>query len=462
MKIFVKLYIGIMAIIVLSLLVSGYLMVGSFQKESINHEVDNCKERYSMFLNSFQNNLNMETQKKDADADLVRSVAMQIDGDDKTDIAIKMNDKVVYSTINSQLAFGIPQENIIKHDIRRVDKKTYILCYSLFIKNDISYTCVTANDITSLLMENNNQLKRYGLIYLLVLIGGTIFAVFFSVHLTKPIRYLSEASKALAEGNYKKRISVISNDELGELTKTFNKMADTIEDKIDALELSVRQKEDFIAAFAHETKSPMTSVIGYADYIYQNRLDDNERKEAAGTIMNEGMRLQALSEKLMDIVSLKKSGLKKEEIQTNEMVEDVKLTLSPKLEARDAHIEFSVQDEYIYVDYDLFKTVMVNVIDNSLKAGAKKITVSGERQEGRTFVFTIKDNGMGIPENELRRVKEAFYMVDKSRSRKEHGAGLGLALCNRIMILHGGRLELKSKAGEGTTVTLKLLIRNRM
>lgn len=462
MKIFVKLYIGIMAIIVLSLLVSGYLMVGSFQKESINHEVDNCKERYSMFLNSFQNNLNMETQKKDADADLVRSVAMQIDGDDKTDIAIKMNDKVVYSTINSQLAFGIPQENIIKHDIRRVDKKTYILCYSLFIKNDISYTCVTANDITSLLMENNNQLKRYGLIYLLVLIGGTIFAVFFSVHLTKPIRYLSEASKALAEGNYKKRISVISNDELGELTKTFNKMADTIEDKIDALELSVRQKEDFIAAFAHETKSPMTSVIGYADYIYQNRLDDNERKEAAGTIMNEGMRLQALSEKLMDIVSLKKSGLKKEEIQTNEMVEDVKLTLSPKLEARDAHIEFSVQDEYIYVDYDLFKTVVVNVIDNSLKAGAKKITVSGERQEGRTFVFTIKDNGMGIPENELRRVKEAFYMVDKSRSRKEHGAGLGLALCNRIMILHGGRLELKSKAGEGTTVTLKLLIRNRM
>ena len=462
MKIFVKLYIGIMAIIVLSLLVSGYLMVGSFQKESINHEVDNCKERYSMFLNSFQNNLNMETQKKDADADLVRSVAMQIDGDDKTDIAIKMNDKVVYSTINSQLAFGIPQENIIKHDIRRVDKKTYILCYTLFIKNDISYTCVTANDITSLLMENNNQLKRYGLIYLLVLIGGTIFAVFFSVHLTKPIRYLSEASKALAEGNYKKRISVISNDELGDLTKTFNKMADTIEDKIDALELSVRQKEDFIAAFAHETKSPMTSVIGYADYIYQNRLDDNERKEAAGTIMNEGMRLQALSEKLMDIVSLKKSGLKKEEIQTNEMVEDVKLTLSPKLEARDAHIEFSVQDEYIYVDYDLFKTVVVNVIDNSLKAGAKKITVSGERQEGRTFVFTIKDNGMGIPENELRRVKEAFYMVDKSRSRKEHGAGLGLALCNRIMILHGGRLELKSKAGEGTTVTLKLLIRNRM
>ena len=163
----------------------------------------------------------------------------------------------------------------------------------------------------------------------------------------------------------------------------------------------------------------------------------------------------------MDIVSLKKSGLKKEEIQTNEMIEDIRLTISPKLESKKAHIEFDVEDEYIYVDYDLFKTVIVNVIDNSLKAGAKEIKVFGEKQEGRVYSFTIKDNGMGIPESELRRVKEAFYMVDKSRSRKEHGAGLGLALCNRIMLLHGSRLDIKSKVGEGTTVILKLLIRSR-
>jgi Signal transduction histidine kinase, nitrate/nitrite-specific len=110
------------------------------------------------------------------------------------------------------------------------------------------------------------------------------------MHLTKPIRHLSEAGKAIADGDYGQKIEVISNDELGELTTTFNKMSETIREKMDDLELSVKQKEDFIAAFAHETKSPMTSIIGYADLIYQNKISGEEAKEAAGVIMNEGMR----------------------------------------------------------------------------------------------------------------------------------------------------------------------------
>ena len=461
MKIFIKLYIGMMVIIISSLLISGYLMVGSFLKQSLNHEVDSCVERYSVFLSSFQNNLSIATKKKAADAELVRRVAKVTGVSEKSQISIEMNDKIVYSTMKSQITHGMSQENVLKYDIRTVDSRMYVVCYSRFQKDDASYTCVTADDITTIINENNAQRKRYAVIYVIVLTGGTIFAVLFSMNLTKPIRQLSEASKEITRGNYGYKIKVTSNDELGELSRAINKMSATLQDKVDALEISVRQKEDFIAAFAHETKSPMTSVIGYADYIYQNRLDDEERKEAAETIMNEGLRLQALSEKLMDIVSLKKSGLKKEEIQTEEMMEDVRRTLNPKLESRKAELDIDVMDEYIFVDYDLFKTVLVNVIDNSLKAGAKKIKVIGERQEGRVYVFTIKDNGMGIPENELRRVKEAFYMVDKSRSRKEHGAGLGLALCNRIMLLHGSRLDIKSKVGEGTTVILKIMLRKR-
>ena len=461
MKIFVKLYIGIMAIIIASLLVSGYLMIGSFFKQSVNREVVNSVERCKMFSNSFQTNLTLSAKSESIDADLVRDVVEKTSAGIKSKILIKRNGKIVYSTLSSQITHGLPQENVIKYDMCDMDGQKYVVCYSGVSIDGVSYTCVLADDITAIINENNAQRKRYAVIYLFVLAGGTLFAVLFSMQLTKPIRSLSEASKEIAKGNFDYKIKNISNDELGDLSRAFNKMSATLQDKVDALELNVRQKEDFIAAFAHETKSPMTSVIGYADYIYQNRLDDEERREAASTIMNEGLRLQALSEKLMDIVSLKKSGLKKEEIQTNEMIEDIRLTISPKLESKKAHIEFDVEDEYIYVDYDLFKTVIVNVIDNSLKAGAKEIKVFGEKQEGRVYSFTIKDNGMGIPESELRRVKEAFYMVDKSRSRKEHGAGLGLALCNRIMLLHGSRLDIKSKVGEGTTVILKLLIRSR-
>ena len=161
----------------------------------------------------------------------------------------------------------------------------------------------------------------------------------------------------------------------------------------------------------------------------------------------------------MDIVSLKQSGLKKEEIQTNEMMDDVILSITPKVESREASIEYNVEDDYIFVDYDLFKTVIINVIDNALKAGAKKLKITGSRPDSYTYALAIADNGIGIPESELRRVKEAFYVVDKSRSRKEHGAGLGLALSNRIMNFHGGNMDIKSKVGEGTKVTLNLPLR---
>jgi nitrogen fixation/metabolism regulation signal transduction histidine kinase len=234
-----------------------------------------------MFCNSFQTNLILRAKTESIDADLVRDVVEKTSAGIKSKILIKRNGKIVYSTLGSQITHGLPQENIIKYDMCEVDGRKYVVCYSDVSINDVAYTCVLTDDITAIINENNAQRKRYAVIYLFVLAGGTLFAVLFSMHLTKPIRSLSEASKQIAKGNFDYKIKNISNDELGELSRAFNKMSTTLQDKVDALELNVRQKEDFIAAFAHETKSPMTSVIGYADYIYQNRLDDEERREAA-------------------------------------------------------------------------------------------------------------------------------------------------------------------------------------
>ncbi|MBR6402511.1 MAG: HAMP domain-containing histidine kinase [Eubacterium sp.] len=459
MKIFVKLYIGMMAVIIVSLLITGYLTIGSFLNHTKEREIKNCLDRYSIFMCVFKNKLETATKEQIADPVLVKKVADETVIDGRPMVAIEMNGKEVYNSINPDIEYDNASGKGTGYEICKIDGSTYVVCYSIYKKDNVVYKCTSADDVTEFINDVNAQRRWYVVIFLCVLLGGTIFAVLFSNHLTKPIRHMSEASKEIADGNYGFKIDVTSNDELGELAHTFNYMSEMIREKIDALELSVKQKEDFIAAFAHETKSPMTSVIGYADYIYQMRLDDEERKEAASAIMNEGMRLLALSEKLMDIVSLKQSGLKKEEIQTNEMIEDVRLSINPKIEKREAVIDCNVEDEYIFVDYDLFKTVVINVIDNALKAGAKQIKIKGNKAGSSAYVLAIEDNGIGISENELSRVKEAFYMVDKSRSRKEHGAGLGLALCNRIMNFHGGNLDIKSKLGIGTTVILKLPLR---
>ena len=232
-------------------------------------------------------------------------------------------------------------------------------------------------------------------------------------------------------------------------------MAETIQDKVEALNLSVKQKEDFVAAFAHETKTPMTSIIGYADLLYQDRLPEEKKKEAAFVMLNEGLRLQALSRKLLDIIALEKNKIFREETSLADMVIDIEKTLQVKAEEKHVDIHYDIPEDYLYLDYDLFKTVIVNLIDNSIKAGADKITFSGKRQ-GTEFIFSVSDNGIGIPEEELGRVKDAFYMVDKSRSRAEHGAGLGLALSEKIVRLHNGKLDIDSTYGMGTTIKIIL------
>ena len=116
--------------------------------------------------------------------------------------------------------------------------------------------------------------------------------------------------------------------------------------------------------------------------------------------------------------------------------------------------EFARKDGYFWADYDLIRSVLINLIENSMKAGAKQITVKGTQGEGDAFTFTVKDDGMGIPADKVSRVKEAFYMVDKSRSRAEHGAGLGLSLCDRIVRLHGGTMDIESEEGKGTKITV--------
>jgi len=125
---------------------------------------------------------------------------------------------------------------------------------------------------------------------------------------------MSAAAARIADGSYSERLKVFSNDEMGELSKRFNTMAETIEERIAELSNAAKQKEDFVSNFAHELKTPLTSVIGYADMIYQKPLSREDTKNAAAYILDEGLRLEALSLKLMDLVVLNRQDFVLEEL----------------------------------------------------------------------------------------------------------------------------------------------------
>lgn len=305
-------------------------------------------------------------------------------------------------------------------------------------------------------------IRKFGVVYAMA-VGIGIFLIFgISFFITRPIKQLTAATKKIAGGNYGERVTEGGSDEVSQLARNFNRMAQAVDEKVQELSDSARQKEDFVANFAHELKTPLTSIIGYADRIYKKELSREEQKKAALYIWNEGMRLEALSLKLMDLTILNHKEFCLQEVKTDILFQELTADVEYLMDAKGTSLDCTVEPAYIEVEYDLFKTLFLNLLDNAIKAGAKHIQVTGvveKMAEGTYFTMLVKDDGNGIPKQEIKRITEAFYMVDKSRSRKQHGAGIGLALSDKIAQIHGSRLEFESDGRNGTSVRLCLKCR---
>lgn len=314
---------------------------------------------------------------------------------------------------------------------------------------------VTQWDITKTVQQQEIMRQYFIRCYVAAMAAGMVLMGVLSALLTGPLKRMSKAAGRMAEGCYEERLSIHGKDEIGELAGSFNQMAAAVEEKIGELFRAAREKEDFVANFAHELKTPLTSIIGYADTIYQKELPREEIRRASWHIWNEGMRLEALSFKLMELIVLGRQDFPLVEMPADELIRDVADGLAPLLKEHRVILELETGQAYVRVDYDLLKTLLINLVDNSVKAGSSRVMLHGAVQEGR-YEITVRDNGCGMEEEALTRITEAFYMVDKARSRKQHGAGLGLALADRIARIHGSDLKFESRKGEGTVVTFWL------
>jgi signal transduction histidine kinase len=272
-----------------------------------------------------------------------------------------------------------------------------------------------------------------------------------SVWLTKPINGLTAVTKDMAAGDYARRAKKVSDDEVGVLTENFNHMANALEEKISELREESLAKERFVAAFAHELKTPLTAIIGYADMLRSRKLEEENQFLSADYIFKEGRRLEALSLRLLDMIVLKKSVLTLRSVPVSsvfQMLED-----SFRME-ENFEITIGYEETTIEIEPALITTVLLNLIDNAVKSyeDGGKIEVSGKVHENG-YLFSVKDFGCGIAEEDLTKITQAFYMADKSRARKRNSAGLGLAICAEILELHQSKLSIKSALGEGTTAS---------
>ena len=315
-------------------------------------------------------------------------------------------------------------------------------------------------DVTALFNDRADQYRIYRRWMLVVLLLELPVCYLMTVWLLKPLSRLSRAARRIAGGDMEMRARVESEDEVGRLTRDFNRMADHLEQQFTELQNTARRQEDFIGSFAHELKTPLTSMIGYADMLRSREMTEEERMDAANYIFKEGKRLEALSFKLLDLMVLRHQELAKRRVSTEWLAEEIRGILEPALEKQEIRLWVSVEDRQVELEPDLMKTVLMNLLDNGRKAmegsgREKRLTLLGRPEQGG-YAFYVCDTGKGVPEAELSRITEAFYMVDKSRSRQQGGAGLGLSICAEIAKRHGGRLDFQSEEGKGTLVRVWL------
>ena len=343
--------------------------------------------------------------------------------------------------------------------MHRADGKTYMLFEtSVHVGGAPAVTLLTGHDVTDVLTARNRALLRFWEMELVVLACAGAVIALLSRWLTRPLARLTEASESIAAGAYGERTGLSGGDEIGILSRSFDTMAAAIEEKVAALELSVRQREDFMSAFSHELKTPMTAVIGFADTLRSVQCEPEEQRRAAGYIYSEAQRVESLSQKLLQLLGLSDAPPVLAPVALEEIILRTHRALASfiapvKLKARPA------PGVLVMGDADLLTDLVYNLVWNAVRAKPKDGYVHLKWQwagDGAAVDLTVWDTGCGIPPEAIERVTEPFFMEDKSRARAGGGSGIGLALCKKIAEVHGGSLHIESTLGEGSAVTVRL------
>ena len=290
--------------------------------------------------------------------------------------------------------------------------------------------------------------------------GVTLMMAFFLSQflnvIFRPLRQISGASAKIADGDYGSRIPVRGKDEISGVAHHFNRMADKVEKQIRQLADAAEQKQQFVDNFSHELRIPLTAIYGYAEYIQKAPVSDEERYECTQFIMSECSRLQRMAYQLLDMALLRREEVTYSDCSVKQLFAQSEKAMHMRAAEKGIKLTYALPCDYIVRgNAEQLLIVLDNLIDNAVKASEveAEIRVSAYLEETHVVV-EVEDHGIGMETAQLSHIREAFYRVDKARSRAAGGAGLGLAICDRILQLHHIEMSFSSKSGSGTTVKL--------
>ncbi|PLR84931.1 two-component sensor histidine kinase [Bacillus canaveralius] len=278
-----------------------------------------------------------------------------------------------------------------------------------------------------------------------------IIIVFLSKALTKPLIKMKEATSQISQGDFSVTLPKTGNDELGDLAQSIELLATD-------LNYLTQERNDFLASISHELRTPLTYIKGYADIVHKRKLSGEEREKYLQIILEETNRLSALIKDLFELAKIDKNSfvIQKRTIDLNDFFKKVEKKFSPAF--REKNMSLIVKcpsDLFLEADPSRLEQIVFNLLDNSIKyspSGTNTIVTVRKKKEAVHII--IKDNGKGIPKDDIPYIFNRFYRVDKARTRALGGSGLGLAIVKELVHAHGGTITVKSIENEGTEFEL--------
>ncbi|MBE6023861.1 MAG: HAMP domain-containing histidine kinase [Cellulosilyticum sp.] len=366
--------------------------------------------------------------------------------------------KCIYSTLPSDLKLNMEtinrEENTTVLRLIKQDDKKYVQIIGNLFNEYSECTLVYYADITS-------TVYGWQKMNCFLFIAGMFFSFILSICLFELLKYIfapleeiSCVSNKIANGEYKQRLEIKGGLEISEVVQSFNTMSEKIKDQMEALEAYAEEKQRLIDDMAHELGTPLTAIYGYAEYMLKTHLNEEDRYTFLQYILSESKRLKNISENLLDMAVMREEKeIEMMPIQINQLFKKVHQTENIKLKEKEIEFLYDSKIEKIQGNEALIESLVMNLLDNAIKACKPKgkITMRAYSENDKKII-EVQDDGKGMTSEQLLHVKEAFYRVDKSRSRKEGGNGLGLALCEQIAKKHGAELMIESQFNEGTVV----------
>lgn len=454
MRLWQKISVICILVLLVVLLLTNALTLGSVRNAILELTVTNAKEKQASLAKSFANMVNLtldETMDQPARDEAILNCFSTYA--DETGVLVR-NFDTLYSFVSMQpqdiLLLSTSDQRVF---LDEVGMRNYLIVGSLvaLTSQNTPYAVYVVRDITPVYRSFDAMVVRFVIISLACMLMG-VAAIILLVHAaTRPLKLLGQSARHIADGDYGERAAVSSRDEIGALAQDFNRMAEAVQSHVAALEERNTRQELFIGGLTHEFKTPMTSMMLHSETLLNNpRLTPEQRETSLMHIHTQCAWLECLTQKLMSLVTLAQN-LQPRQCSVSQLFERVAESTAETMTLRNTPLVTQCDVPTLPMDIDLMQSLLINLVDNASKASEPGQTIL-LCAEGRAIY--VQDHGRGIPHDALDRVTEPFYMVDKSRSKRQGGSGLGLALVKRIADAHHAELVMESAPGLGTTVSI--------